>query len=85
MKKRYFLYLIPLLFFSLTAVLLYNNEMKRVHSIVNNDFLREAPTWPDSVMYLSREFMYRGKMDNEFIKNKIISYYVLSILSRLEV
>ncbi len=84
MKKRYFLYLIPLLFFSLTAVLLYNNEMKRVHSIVNNDFLREAPTWPDSVMYLSREFMYRGKMDNEFIKNKMVRNRPIKVLTEYD-
>lgn len=70
MKKRYYLFLLPPMFFVLIALLLYSNEKKAVAEIVRLDFLREAPHWVDSLGYINDDFIYSAYKDSEQSKEK---------------
>lgn len=65
MKKRYYLFLLPPMFFVLIALLLYSNEKKAVAEIVRLDFLREAPYWVDSIGYINDYYSYSSYKDSE--------------------
>lgn len=70
MKKRYYLFLLPPMFFVLIALLLYSNEKKSVAEIVRLDFLREAPHWVDSLGYINDHFYYSSYYDSEKSKER---------------
>ena len=70
MKKRYYLFLLPPMFFVLIALLLYSNEKKAVAEIVRLDFLREAPHWVDSLAYINDQFLYSPYHDSEQSKER---------------
>lgn len=70
MKKRYYLFLLPPMFFVLIALLLYSNEKKAVAEIVRLDFLREAPHWVDSLTYINDHFHYSAYYDSEKSKER---------------
>ena len=70
MKKRYYLFLLPPMFFVLIALLLYSNEKKAVAEIVRLDFLREAPHWVDSLAYINDDFLYSASYDSEQSKER---------------
>lgn len=70
MKKRYYLFLLPPMFFVLIALLLYSNEKKAVAEIVRLDFLREAPHWVDSLAYINDHFLYSAYHDSEQSKER---------------
>lgn len=70
MKKRYYLFLLPPMFFVLIALLLYSNEKKAVAEIVRLDFLREAPYWIDSIGYINDYYSYSAYHDSEQSKER---------------
>lgn len=70
MKKRLILYLLPLLFFFLSAFMLYENEKRSVSGIINNNFLRELPHFSDSIIWIQQKFIYFTRYDNEWYKRR---------------
>ena len=65
MKKRHYIFMLPLAFFLFVAIQLYINERKAVADIVSHDFKRELPYMYDSILYIEDEYMVRGEYTSD--------------------